>query len=81
MFKNEGGVIGRLNNVKKNRRFGSGGRPLPKKGVQKIWAMVNPPHLPHFRAMSKFKRSFRSDVFPYQEKGRHLRDICKHQYY
>ena len=29
MFINEGGgVKGRLNNVKKNRRFGSGGRPL-----------------------------------------------------
>ena len=31
MFKNEGGgVKGRLNNVKKNRRFGTGGRPLGK---------------------------------------------------
>ena len=28
MFKNEGGVKGRLNNVQKNRRFGSKGRPL-----------------------------------------------------
>ena len=28
MFKNEGGVKGRLNNVQKNRRFGPAGRPL-----------------------------------------------------
>ena len=28
MFKNEGGVKGRLNNVKKNRQFGTGEGPL-----------------------------------------------------